>query len=109
MPPELGVSVMTATTSIERTCPPNGFGKSARTSRFIEFSAENTLTGGAWKALRELTHILDDHGPIRRRQDLVAQFLGAKQPHSMARYILLIEAIATASQLLAFERLNVQM
>ena len=75
---------------------------------FIEFSPEDTTTNGAWKALHELTHILYDSGPISRHQDLVAQFLEAKQPHSIAHYVLLNEGIATASQLIAMERLNVE-
>ena len=75
---------------------------------FIEFSAEDTTTDGAWKALHELFHILYDSGPISRHQDLVAQFLRAKQPHSIAHYVLINEGIATAAQLIAMERLNVE-
>ncbi len=73
---------------------------------FIEFSASDTSTDGAWKALHEFTHILYDNGPINRHQELIAQFLEAEQPHSMAHYVLLNEAIGTASQLIAFERLE---
>ena len=76
---------------------------------FIEFSSDDTPTDGAWKVLHELTHILYDEGSIKLHQDLVTQFLEADQPHSMAHYALLNEGIATALQLLAFERLNVEM
>ena len=75
---------------------------------FIEFSPEDTITDGAWKTLHELVHILYDNAPIKLHQGLVAQFLEAEQAHSMAHYVLLNEGIATAAQLIAFERLDVE-
>ena len=76
---------------------------------FIEYLPDDTTTDGAWKTLHELVHILYDNGPLSRHQGLVEQFLEAEQAHSMAHYVLLNEAIATASQLIAFERLGVEM
>ncbi len=75
---------------------------------FIEYLPNDTTTDGAWKTLHELVHILYDNGPLRHHQGLVEQFLEAEQAHSMAHYVLLNEAIATASQLIAFERLGVE-
>lgn len=76
---------------------------------FVEYLPEDTTTQGAWKTLHEVVHILYDHAPIERHRGLVAQFLDAGQIHSVAHYVLLNEAVATASQLIAFERLGVEM
>lgn len=76
---------------------------------FVEYSFEDSITAGAWKTLHELVHILYENGPIGRHQDLIQQFLKANQPHSMAHYVLLNEGVATASQLIAFERLGVEL
>lgn len=92
--------------------PYDGKGKNATIMGrhlFIDFSAEDTTTDGAWKAFHELSHILYDNGPISRHQDLLVQFLAAKQPHSISHYALLNEGIATAAQLIAFEKLNLEM
>ena len=75
---------------------------------FVEYSLEDTTTAGAWKTLHELVHILYENGPRELHQDLMEQFLKADQTHSMAHYVLLNEGLATAAQLIAFQRLGVK-
>ncbi len=76
---------------------------------FLEAGVSDKPVESVWKVLHELVHILYDRGPHERHRELVAQFIQAAPPHSMSHYVLLNEAIATALQLIVFDRLQIQM
>jgi len=69
---------------------------------FVEIVASDKPQDTMWKAMHELTHAFYDSAPAARHQSLMSQFVAAgSQP---AFYTFLNEAVATAVQLLVYER-----
>ncbi|MEO8126029.1 MAG: hypothetical protein ABI822_03000, partial [Bryobacteraceae bacterium] len=69
---------------------------------FVEILASDKPEDTTWKAMHELTHAFYDSAPAARHQALMTQFVAAGvQP---AFYTFLNEAVATAVQLLVYEK-----
>jgi hypothetical protein len=75
---------------------------------FVEIMASDKPDDTIWKAMHELTHAFFDSAPAARHLSLMKQFATANEPHSQAFYDFLNEAVATAVQLIVYERQGVK-
>ena len=69
---------------------------------FVEILPSDKPQDTIWKAMHELTHAFYDSAPAARHLSLMNQFVAAESPQSF--YAFLNEALATAVQLLVYER-----
>jgi hypothetical protein len=75
---------------------------------FVEILASDKPDDTIWKAMHELTHAFYDSAPPVRHLGLMKEFAASNELHSQPYYNFLNEAVATAVQMLVYEKLGVK-
>jgi hypothetical protein len=86
---------------------PEGNGTVVTNHFLAEICAKDTPRDMEWKAMHELTHYFYATAPLQKHLDLMREFLLTGKSDAPPIYTYLNEALATAVQLLIYERMGI--